>query len=151
MDARFCVDCLADALKGFGKPAIFNTDQGSQFTSEGWIKVLKDNAIHISMDGRGRALDNIFVERLWRSVKYEDVYPKNYASMPELLIGLAEYFIFYNGGRFHQALGYITPDQVYRTGDGGGAKIADYFGDKNESSSEETGQQPSAVTETTPS
>lgn len=151
MDASFCVACLDDALKGFGTPEIFNTDQGSQFTSEGWIKVLKDNAIHISMDGRGRALDNIFVERLWRSVKYEDVYPKNYASMPELLVGLAEYFIFYNGGRFHQALGYKTPDQVYRTGDGGGAKIADHFGDKNASSSEETGQQPSAVTETTPS
>ncbi len=148
MDAGFCVDCLADALKGFGKPAIFNTDQGSQFTSESWIKLLKDNAIHISMDGRGRALDNLFVERLWRSVKYEDVYPKNYASMPELLMGLAE---FYNGGRFHQALGYKTPDQAYRTGDGGGAKIADRFGDKNASSSEETGQQPSAVTETTPS
>jgi putative transposase len=151
MDASFCVDCLDDALKGFGKPEIFNTDQGSQFTSEGWIRVLKDNAIHISMDGRGRALDNIFVERLWRSVKYEDVYPKNYASMPELLMGLAEYFIFYNGGRFHQALGYKTPDQAYRTGDGGGAKIADHFGDKKASSDKETGQQPSAVTETTPS
>jgi putative transposase len=89
---------------------------------------LKDNAILISIppeaqvDGRGRALDNIFGERLWRNVKYEDVYPKNYASMPALLMGLAEYFIFYNGGRFHQALGYKTPDQVYRTGDGGGAK-----------------------------
>lgn len=112
MDASFCVDCLDDALNGFGKPEIFNTDQGSQFTSESWIRVLKDNAIHISMDGRGRALDNIFVERLWRSVKYEDVYPKNYAALPELLVGLAEYFIFYNGGRFHQALGYKTPDQV---------------------------------------
>jgi len=151
MDARFCVDCLDDALKGFGTPEIFNTDQGSQFTSDGWIRVLKDNAISISMDGRGRALDNIFVERLWRSVKYEDVYPKNYASMPELLVGLAEYFIFYNGVRFHQALGYQTPDQVYRTGDGGGAKIADHFGDKNESSSEGTGQQTSAVKGTTPS
>jgi putative transposase len=120
---------------------------------------LKDNAIQISMDGRGRALDNIFVERLWRNVKYEDVYPKNFASMPELLMGLAEYFIFlfgtaqgkHNGGRFHQALGYKTPDQVYRTGDGGGAKIADHFGDQKASLSEETGQQPSAVTETTPS
>jgi putative transposase len=151
MDARFCVACLDDALKGFGKPAIFNTDQGAQFTSEPWVRVLKDNAIQISMDGRGRALDNIFVERLWRSVKYEDVYPKNYASMPELLMGLADYFIFYNGGRFHQALGYQTPDQVYRTGDGGGAKIADHYGGKHEPSSEGTGQQLSAVAETTPS
>jgi putative transposase len=103
------------------------------------------------MDGRGRALDNIFVERLWRSVKYEDVYPRNYASMPELLVGMAEYFIFYKGGRFHQALGYKTPDQVYQAGDGGGAKIADHFGEKNESSSEEMGQRQSAVIEKAPS
>jgi len=151
MDARFCVDCLAACINEYGTPALFNTDQGSQFTSEAWIKVLNDNAIQISMDGRGRALDNIFVERLWRSVKYEDVYPKNYASLPELLVGLAEYFIFYNGGRFHQALGYQTPDQVYRTGDGGGAKIADHYGDKHEPSSEGTGQQLSAAAKTTPS
>ena len=90
MDASFCVDCLTAALDEYGVPEIFNTDQGSQFTCEVWVKVLQENAIKISMDGRGRALDNIFVERLWRSVKYEDVYPKNYASMPELLVGLAE-------------------------------------------------------------
>jgi putative transposase len=92
--------------------------------------VLQGNAIKISKDGLGRALDNIFVERLWRSVKYEDVYPKNYASMPELLVGLPEYFIFHYGGRFHQAFGYKTPDQVYRTGDGSGAKIVDHFSEK---------------------
>ena len=151
MDANFCVDCLVAAIDEYGVPEIFNTDQGSQFTSEGWIRVLQENAIKISMDGRGRALDNIFVERLWRSVKYEDVYPKNYASMPALLVGLAEYFIFYNGKRFHQALGYKTPDQVYRTGDGGGAKIVDHFSEKKDSSNEEMGQHQSAVAETTPS
>ena len=126
MDANFCVDGLVAAINEYGVPEIFNTDQGSQFTSERWIRVLQENAIKISMDRRGCALDNIFVERLWRSVKYEDVYPKNYASMPELLVGLVEYFFFYNGERFHQALGYKTPDQVYRTGDGGGAKIVDH-------------------------
>ena len=151
MDANFCVDCLVAAINEYGVPEIFNTDQGSQFTSEGWIRVLQENAIKISMDGRGRALDNIFVERLWRSVKYEDVYPRNYASMPELLVGLAEYFIFYNDERFHQALGYKTPNQVYRTGDGGGAKIVDHFSEKKDSSNEEMGQHQSAVTETTPS
>lgn len=148
MDASFCVDCLTAALNEYGAPEIFNTDQGSQFTCEAWVKVLQENAIKISMDGRGCALDNIFVERLWRSVKYEDVYPKNYASMPELLVGLAEYFVFYNGGRFHQALGYKTPDQVYQTGEGGGAKIVDHFSEKG-SSKEEMGQHQSAVTETT--
>ncbi len=151
MDVGFCVDCLTAALYDYGPPEIFNTDQGSQFTCEAWIKVMLKNAIKISMDGRGRALDNIFVERLWRSVKYEDVYLKNYASMPELLVGLAEYFIFYNAGRFHQALGYKTPDQVYQTGEGGGAKIADYFSEKKEASKEEMEQHQSAVTDTTPS
>jgi len=81
------------------------------------------------MDGRGRALDNIFVERLWRSVKYEDVYIKGYAHLRELLLGLTEYFAFYNGERPHQSLGYCTPDEVYRSGAGGGAKIVDKFGD----------------------
>lgn len=83
-------------------------------------------------------------------MKYEDIYPKNYASMPELLLGLAEYFVFYNSERIHQALGYITPDQVYRTGEGGGAEIVDYFSDIN-SSLEEVGQRQSAVIESTPS
>jgi len=95
MDVGFCVDCLTAALKQYGTPDIFNTDQGSQFTSDKWIAVLQENGIKISMDGRGRALDNIFFERLWRSVKYEDIYPKNYVYIPELLLGLTEYFAFY--------------------------------------------------------
>ena len=150
MDVGFCVDCLIYALNEYGTPEIFNTDQGSQFTSDQWIRVLQEKSIKISMDGRGRALDNIFVERLWRSVKYEDIYPKNYASMPELLLGLAEYFVFYSSERIHQALGYITPDQVYRTGEGGGAEIVDYFSDII-SSLEEVGQRQSAVIESIPS
>ena len=129
MDVGFCVDCLTAALKQYGTPDIFNTDQGSQFTSDKWIAVLQENSIKISMDGRGRALDNIFVERLWRSVKYEDIYPKNYVYIPELLLGLTEYFAFYNGERYHQALGYKTPDQVYQTAEGGGAMIVDKFND----------------------
>jgi putative transposase len=151
MDVGFCVDCLADALKHYGTPEIFNTDQGAQFTSDKWIKVLQDNSIKISMDGRGRALDNIFVERLWRSVKYEDIYPKNYACLPELLVGLAEYFVFYNRDRFHQALDYKTPDDVYRMAEGGGAKIVDHFSDKPDSSNEGMGQRQSAAIQTTPS
>ncbi len=88
MDMRFCLDCLAEALKKYGAPEIVNSDQGAQFTSKEWIQTLQENGIKISMDGRGRALDNIFVERLWRSVKYEDVYPKNYAQLSELQLGL---------------------------------------------------------------
>ncbi|WP_428839016.1 IS3 family transposase [Methylovulum psychrotolerans] len=145
MDVGFCVDCLATALRLYGIPEIFNTDQGAQFTSDKWIAVLKDNGITISMDGRGRALDNIFVERLWRSVKHEDVYLKGYAHLPELLSGLADYFVFYNSGRYHQSLGYKTPDEVYRTAVGGGAKIADHFSDKRNASNGETGQRQSAA------
>ena len=127
MESGFCVDCLEEALQNYGTPEIFNTDQGSQFTSDAFTGVLLNKSIAISMDGRGRALDNIFVERLWRSVKHEDVYLKGYASLPELLLGLTEYFVFYNTERTHQALGYDTPDQVYRTGNGGGARIVDKF------------------------
>ena len=127
MDSGFCVDCLEEALQNYGTPEIFNTDQGSQFTSEAFTGVLLKKSIAISMDGRGRALDNIFVERLWRSVKHEDVYLKGYATLPELLLGLTEYFVFYNTERTHQSLGYDTPDQVYRTGSGGGARIMDKF------------------------
>jgi putative transposase len=129
LEAGFCVDCLEDALRVHGQPTVFNTDQGSQFTSTAFTGVLLDAGITISMDGRGRALDNIFVERLWRSVKYEDVYIKGYASLPELLLGLTEYFAFYNGERPHQSLGDRTPDDVYRSGDGGGASIVDRFGE----------------------
>lgn len=127
MEASFCVDCLEEALRRYGAPAIFNSDQGSQFTSEAFTGVLKSHGITISMDGRGRALDNIFVERLWRSVKHEDVYLKGYSSVPELMLGLTEYFAFYNEERLHQALDYKTPSQVYVSAKGGGAEIKDRF------------------------
>jgi putative transposase len=127
MEAAFCVDCLEEALRRHGKPEIFNSDQGSQFTSAAFTGVLKREGVAISMDGRGRAFDNIFVERLWRNVKYEDVYLKGYSSMGELMGGLTEYFIFYNGERPHQSLGQKTPDVVYRTGKGGGAMIVDKY------------------------
>ena len=128
MDAVFCVDCLEDALRHHGKPEIFNSDQGSQFTSAAFTAVLKREGVVISMDGRGRAFDNIFVERLWRSVKHEDVYLKGYATMGELMVGLTEYFVFYNGERPHQALANKTPDVVYHSATGGGAMIVDKFG-----------------------
>ena len=127
LDSGFCVDCLEQALQTYGIPEIFNTDQGCQFTSEAFTGVLKAHCITISMDGRGRALDNIFVERLWRSVKHEDVYLRGYATMPEVQLGLTEYFLFYNRERTHQSLDYKTPDVVYRTASGGGARIVDKF------------------------
>ena len=129
MDSTFCVDCLEDALGTHGKPEIFNSDQGSQFTSTAFTEILKREEIKISMDGRGRALDNIFVERLWRNVKYEDVYLKGYSNMAELTVGLAEYFAFYNSDRPHQGIGNKKPDDVYATRQGGGASIPDYFSD----------------------
>jgi putative transposase len=127
MEAVFCVDCLEEALRRHGRPEIFNSDQGSQFTSDAFIGVLKRENIAISMDGRGRAFDNIFVERLWRNVKHEDVYLKGYAIMSELMTGLTEYFTFYNSERPHQSLGQKTPDAVYRKGIGGGAMIVDKY------------------------
>jgi len=133
LDSRFCVDCLEQALKTYGVPEIFNTDQGCQFTSEAFTGVLKAHCITISMDGRGRALDNIFVERLWRSVKHEDVYLKGYATVPELQLGLTEYFLFYNRERTHQSLNYKTPDVIYRTASGGGARIVDKFKERKQS------------------
>ena len=147
MDAAFCVDCLNDALRHHGKPEVFNSDQGSQFTSSAFTNVLKREGVAISMDGRGRALDNIFVERLWRNVKYEDVYLKGYASMAELTVGLAQYFAFYNAERPHQALGYETPNRVYSAGVGGGALIVDKFGDadQEEEKMNGTGQRRAAV------
>lgn len=108
----FCVEALNEALE-YGTPEISNTDQGSQFTSDEFITVLKKNNIQISMDGRGRAIDNIFVERLWRSVKYENVYLKGYETIPEAEAGLKDYFNFYNTERHHQSLGYKTPWVVY--------------------------------------
>ena len=112
LTADFCVDCLKDALE-YGKPEIFNTDQGSQFTSEAFLKVLEDNKIAISMDGRGRALDNIFVERLWRTVKYENIYIKSYETIPEANTGLREFFDDYNMSRRHSSLGFKTPWSVF--------------------------------------
>jgi putative transposase len=128
MDASFCVDCLEDALREHGRPMVFNSDQGSQFTSAAFTDVLKREGVDISMDGRGRAFDNIFVERLWRNVKHEDVYLKGYANMAELMVGLAQYFAFYNEERPHQSLRYQTPASVYRSGIGGGALIIDKYG-----------------------
>jgi len=147
MDASFCVNCLEDALRNHGKPKVFNSDQGSQFTSTVFTDVLKREGVAISMDGRGRALDNIFVERLWRNVKYEDVYLKGYANMAELMVGLAQYFAFYNAVRPHQALGYETPDRVYTSGIGGGAIIIDKFSDSGDALENEgtTGQRRAAV------
>jgi putative transposase len=134
MDADFCVDCLEAAVKSYGAPEIVNSDQGSQFTSDAFTGVLIPNGITISMDGRGRALDNIFVERLWRTVKYEEVYLKQHGNLQDLLMGLTQYFQFYNQERWHQSLGYKTPDEVYQTAIGGGAKIVDKFGGARETS-----------------
>ncbi len=128
MDASFCVDCLEEALIGHGRPDIFNTDQGVQFTSQAFTGVLQREGVAISMDGRGRALDNIFVERLWRNVKHEDVYLNGYATMGDLTVGLTRYFTFYNEERPHQSLNYQTPDVVYAGGKGGGAMIVDKYG-----------------------
>jgi putative transposase len=114
LDGYFCLAALRDALC-HGTPAIFNTDQGVQFTALDFIECLEAAGIRISMDGRGRAFDNIFVERLWRSVKYEDIYLNAYASVPELEIGLTRYFHFYNHNRPHQSLQYRTPAEVYYT------------------------------------
>jgi putative transposase len=114
-DADFCVRVLKKALRR-GTPKIFNTDQGAQFTSETFLQPLLDAKIAVSMDGRGRALDNVFVERLWRSVKYEDVYLHNYETALALLAGLGTYFEFYNNRRSHESLGYRKPAEVYHHG-----------------------------------
>jgi len=132
MDASFCVDCLEEALRSYGKPEIFNSDQGSQFTSDSFTGVLKREEITISMDGRGRAFDNIFVERLWRNVKYEDIYLKGYATVNELLLGLSDYFVLYNSERPHQSLQDKTPDEVYVSASGGGAMIIDKYAEKGD-------------------
>jgi putative transposase len=112
LDAWFCVEALRRAL-AVGRPEIFNTDQGSQFTSEAFTGILQEAGVAISMDGRGRAFDNIFVERLWRSVKYEEVYLKDYGVVDEARRGLSDYFALYNTERLHQSLGYKTPAEVY--------------------------------------
>ena len=113
LDASFCIDVLEEAIALYGVPEIFNSDQGSQFTSEEFTRILINNGISISMDGKGRWKDNVFVERLWKSVKYEEVYLKAYGSMAEARKGLGEYFEFYNRRRHHQGLDSKTPDMVY--------------------------------------
>src|SRR5271170_2947057 len=115
LDASFCIEALEEALRQ-GRPDIFNTDQGSQFTDEDFTGVLRAHGIAISMDGRGRFADNIFVERLWRSLKYEEVYLKAYENMAEARHGIAAYFEFYNYQRLHQALGYRAPRQLLEEG-----------------------------------
>lgn len=109
----FCIDCLQTALKNWGKPLIFNTDQGSQFTSKNFTQILKNEAIKISMDSKGRALDNIFIERFWRTLKYEYIYLNSFDDGLELEKGLSKFIQFYNYERKHQSLGYLTPAEVY--------------------------------------
>ncbi|MEX2517033.1 MAG: IS3 family transposase [Gammaproteobacteria bacterium] len=113
LDTRFCIDALEEAIERHGPPEIFNTDQGSQFTSDDFTQVLKRHDISISMDGKGRWMDNVFVERLWRSVKYEEVYLKAYDSIGNARASLGRYFAFYNSKRRHQSLDRQTPDTVY--------------------------------------
>jgi putative transposase len=113
LDARFCVEALEEALDRYGRPEISNTDQGAQFTSTTYTSVLKRHEVQISMDGKGRCKDNIFVERLWRAVKYEEVYLHAYDSMSEAARGIERYFEFYNTVRPHQSLDYQRPNEVY--------------------------------------
>ncbi len=113
LDASFCTEAIEEAISKYGTPEIFNTDQGSQFTSEAFTEILDTHSIRISMDSRGRWMDNVFVERLWRSVKYEEVYLKSYSTLTEARRELAGYFEFYNERRRHQGLDDRTPDDVY--------------------------------------
>jgi len=113
LDAAPCVEALEEALANYGTPEIFNSDQGCQFTSEDFTDVLKDGGIKISMDGKGRWMDNVFIERLWRSLKYEEVYLKAYDSVARAKQGIDDWLMFYNGERRHASLSRMTPDQVY--------------------------------------
>ncbi len=113
MDASFCIEAVEEALARHGRPAIFNTDQGSQFTSMAFTDVLKKAEIAISMDGRGAWRDNVFVERLWRTIKYEEIYLRAYASVSEARASIARYLAFYNAGRPHTSLDRQTPDEAY--------------------------------------
>ena len=113
LDTAPCIEALEDALATYGSPEIFNSDQGCQFTSEAFINVLKDHGIKISMDGKGRWIDNVFIERLWRSLKYEEIYLKAYDSMAQAKQGIGDWMNFYNQDRRHASLGRMTPDQVY--------------------------------------
>ena len=113
LDSSFCIEALEEAIAKYGSPDIFNTDQGSQFTSEDFTDCLRSRGIVISMDGKGRWRDNVIIERLWKSVKYEDIYLKAYGSIAEVKKGLTEYFVFYNQKRWHQSLDRKTPAMVY--------------------------------------
>ena len=113
LEVDFCRDALKEAIKRYGKPDYFNTDQGSQFTSEQFTRILKINKIRISMDGKGRAMDNIFIERFWRTLKYEEVYLKSYMNVMDCQNNLKEFFKKYNNQRLHESLGYKTPREAY--------------------------------------
>lgn len=113
LTSEFCIEAVEEALARFGAPEIFNTDQGSQFNSEDFIEPLEAKGVRVSMDGKGRWIDNVFVERLWRSVKYEDIYLRAYETPIEVKRGLTSYFSFYNESRPHQSLEYRTPDEFY--------------------------------------
>jgi putative transposase len=113
LETEFCIDAVQEAMARHGKPEIFNTDQGSQFTSAAFTAMLQEQAIAISTDGRGAWRDNVFVERLWRTVKYEEVYLRAYDSVSEARASLGRYLAFYNAGRPHSSLGARTPEQVY--------------------------------------
>ena len=113
MDASFCIEAVQEAIDRYGIPSIFNSDQGCQFTSDNFVGLLEGYGIRISMDGVNRALDNIYIERFWRSIKYEDIYLKHYDTMIELKDGIKRYMEFYNKKRFHQGLDYLTPEKMY--------------------------------------
>ena len=113
MDVPFCLDAVQEAIDQYGTPEIFNTDQGSQFTSLAFTDLLKENGIRISMDGKGCWRDNVFVERLWRTIKYEEVYLRAYESVSQARASIGQYLSFYNSGRPHSRLDRQTPDQVY--------------------------------------
>jgi putative transposase len=141
LETDFCVEALQEAMNRHGQPEIFNTDQGVQFTSAAFLGELENLGIRISMDGKGRFLDNIFIERLWRSLKYEEVFIKAYGSIPEARIGIGEWLTFYNDERPHQALGYRTPTAVFHGAasnhvDNASASLSryphDYWHDNNE-------------------
>jgi putative transposase len=117
MTTEFCVDALEEALARFGDPEIFNTDQGSQFTAEDFTAPLLAKSVRVSMDGKGRWVDNVFIERLWRSVKYEEIYLHAYETVREVKTALRRYFDFYNARRPHQSLDYRTPDEMYFAND----------------------------------
>ena len=123
LETRFCITALEEALEKWGCPEIFNTDQGSQFTSPSFTSRLESRGIRVSMDGRGRALDNVFIERLWRSLKYEDIYLKNYEQVDELYRGLESWFSFYDYDRPHQGMKNQTPWKAYKEGPGVGSVL----------------------------